>query len=117
MIVVAVILYATLNSDPMGADQLPAIPHIDKLIHAVMFGGLFSAIAFDRYRAGLSIGTKPLLVIAIICAGAGALDEFGQEAMHNGRSADIVELVADCTGIAVAYFTAPPAIRKVVKKR
>jgi len=49
-LVVGVILYATLNSDPVGADRFPAIPHLDKLIHAIMFGGLFSAISFDRRR-------------------------------------------------------------------
>ena len=27
MVVVAAILYATLNSDPVGADDLPQIPH------------------------------------------------------------------------------------------
>ena len=50
MIVIAVILYATLNDNPLGADELPIFPGADKVIHAIMFGGLFSAISFDRFR-------------------------------------------------------------------
>ncbi len=52
MIVIAVILYATLNDNPLGADELPIFPGADKVIHAIMFGGLFSAISFDRFRDG-----------------------------------------------------------------
>ena len=47
----AVIIYATLSSDPIGADELPLIPHIDKIIHFIMMGGFAGAIAFDYYRA------------------------------------------------------------------
>ena len=46
-LVVAVIIYATWLPDPVGAEELPKIPHLDKLIHAVMMGGLASALMFD----------------------------------------------------------------------
>lgn len=115
-IVVAVILYATLNSDPVGADQLPLIPHIDKLIHAVMFGGLFSAICFDYYRAGNALTQIIMLVVAAISICAGGLNELAQGVVDNGRTTEGLDFVADCVGVAVAYITAPPAIRRVVKK-
>ena len=44
MIVIAVILYATLNDNPLGADELPIFPGADKVIHAIMFGGLFLSL-------------------------------------------------------------------------
>ena len=116
MIVVAVILYATLNSDPVGVDDLPVIPHLDKIIHAIMFGGLFAALCFDLYRSGRQLSTGVKVAFAIACAVAGGLDEAGQILMENGRSGDIADWIADCTGIAVAYITAPPAIRRVVKR-
>jgi len=40
MVVAAVILYGTISSDPAGVEHLPMFPGADKLIHAVMFGGL-----------------------------------------------------------------------------
>lgn len=116
MIVVAVILYATLNSDPVGTDKLPPIPNIDKLIHAIMFGGLFSAIIFDRARSGRSNPMRTKLVIAALCLVSGALDEVFQNILENGRQGDIYDFLADFTGILIAFFTAPPAIRAVLRK-
>ena len=51
MLVSVVILYATLVPDPVGVDDLPSLPHVDKLIHAVMFGGLTGAVAFGFVRS------------------------------------------------------------------
>lgn len=116
-IVVCVILYATLNEDPVGADELPLIPHIDKLIHAVMFGGLFAALCFDYYRAGHALRTRAMLCFAAACVCAGILDEIAQTLMENGRSGEPADFAADCLGIAVAWFTAPPAIRRVLRNR
>lgn len=117
MTVIAVIAYATLNSDPLGADEIPHIPHIDKLIHAVMFGGLFSAIVFDRSRAGMGNNTRTYIIISLVCAASGALTEVLQDAMEQGRSGDILDLAADCTGIIVAAFTAPSAIARALRKK
>lgn len=116
MIVVAAILYATLNSDPVGADDLPQIPHLDKLIHAIMFGGLFSAIMFDRMRSHCSDSLAIRIMIAAVCVVCGAVDEIAQNAADNGRSGDIYDFYADIAGIIVAFFAAPPAIRAVLRK-
>ena len=116
MIVVGVIVYATLNSNPVGDYKFPRIPHIDKWIHAIMFGGLFSALAFDYYRAGNMLTKRILITFAIAAACAGAIDECAQAALENGRSAELLDFVGDCFGIFVAYLTAPPAIKRVVKK-
>lgn len=117
MIVMAVILYATLNSDPVGADELPPIPHLDKLIHAIMFGGLFSAIVFDRERSHRSNSSRTRIIIAGVCLLCGAIDEICQNAMHNGREGDIYDFCADAAGIVVAFFAAPPAIRAVLSRK
>lgn len=116
-IVLAVILYATLTSDPIGADDIPPIPHIDKLIHAIMMGGLFSAIVFDLQRSHRSrrVSTRLMVTIALGVMAFGILDEIGQTMMANGRSGEIFDLGADWLGVWIAYFTAPPAIRKVLK--
>lgn len=41
------VLYATLWPDPVGASEVMLFPGADKLIHAIMMGGLASAVLFD----------------------------------------------------------------------
>lgn len=115
--VVAVIVYATLSNDPMPDVEMPLIPHLDKLIHAIMFGGLCGAWYFDLYRAGNPLSTRTKLTVAVICVAAGGLDELMQLYLTSDRAGDILDLVADTVGIAVAYFAAPPAVRAVVRRR
>lgn len=117
MLVIAVIAYATLNSDPVAPD-MTLLPHMDKLIHAIMMGGLLSAVAFDCQRRDRThnVLTPKFLWILFICVAALSIgDEYLQKAMENGRSADILDFVADITGALIALFTAPPVIRAVLK--
>lgn len=115
--VVCVILYATLNDNPIGADELPIFPGADKLIHAIMFGGLFAAITFDRYRDGRGMALKPLLITAAVCVVCGGIDEICQNALTSAREGDVFDFLADCCGIIIAFFAAPPAIRAVLKNK
>lgn len=117
-IVFLVILYATLWPDPAGVDNFPAIPHLDKLIHAIMFGGLAGAIAFDntRSRGLLRPSKKVMLAAAAFSAFTGGAIELLQDLMALGRGCDIYDFIADCTGVVVAFFTAPQAIAAVLKK-
>lgn len=113
----AVVIYATLFPDPVGAEELPPIPHIDKLIHAVMMGGLFGAIVFDTQRCNRDKKLKPrfLVVTALAVTAFSIADEIAQASLIEGRSGDILDLAADWAGIAAAYFLAPPVVRKVLK--
>lgn len=116
-LVVALILYATLAPDPIGAEELPSVPHLDKLIHAIMMGGLFGAIVFDRQRSdrSRSVTKRELYWIAVFVMLFGAVDETVQGLMGLGRSGDIMDLIADWIGTWVAFLVAPPAIRRVLK--
>lgn len=115
-IVLAVIVYATLSNDPIGADELPLIPHIDKLIHAIMMGGLFSAIVFDLCRnERQKLATKRLIGIAVGVMIFCIFDEIAQTTLTDTRSGDPLDLLADWVGIWIAYFAAPPAIKYVLK--
>lgn len=118
-IVIAVILYATLFPDPAGADMLPLVPHIDKLIHAIMFGGLAGALAFDYERTGSRQRPEPrvMLICCCIALAFGGAIELLQGVMDLGRGADLWDFAADAAGVAVAYFTAPPAIKAVLSHR
>lgn len=117
MLVLAVIAYATLHSSPVTPD-MSFIPHIDKLIHAIMMGGLLSAVAFDWQRRNRSrnVLTPKFLWILFACVVVfSCADEILQKAMENGRAADILDFAADTAGALIALFTAPPAIRAVLK--
>lgn len=112
-LVILVIIYATLFPDPAGVDSLPPLPYLDKLIHAIMFGGLAGAIAFDRRRAGFALTHRTMLLCCLGAAAFGAFIEVVQTWMNIGRSGDWFDFLADVVGIVVAYFTAPPAIKSL----
>lgn len=114
---VAVILYATLAPDPVGADELPKIPYVDKLVHAVMFGGLFGALCFDRRRSGALLSRTPLLCFAAAAMAFGCLDEVAQGTLTDGRSAEAADFVADCLGVAIAAASAPPVVNRIFRKK
>lgn len=115
-LVVCVILYGTLSGNPMGNTSLPAIPHIDKIIHAVMMGGLLATFAFDWQRANPDKNLTPSFMWAIFgCILAFSIgDELLQGAIDNGRSGDPFDFLADCIGAAVAVYLAPPVIRGIL---
>lgn len=94
---------------------MPAIPMFDKLVHAVMFGGLCSAWYFDLSRAGYCLTTRTKLLVALACLCAGVCDELLQSLLTTDRTADLCDWLADTTGIVVAFFTAPPAVRALMR--
>ena len=116
-IVLAVILYATLSPDPTGEVPLMLFPYADKLIHAILFGGLTGAIAFDFRRSGRMLTRRLMLSIAVAVAIFGALDECMQAVLTDVRSGDEYDWLADVAGIIVAYFTAPPAVNNLLTKK
>lgn len=118
-IVVCVILYGTLTGNPMGDTYLPAIPHIDKIIHAVMMGGLLATFAFDWQHANPDKVLTPSFLWAVFgCVLAFSIgDELLQGAIDNGRSGDPFDFLADCIGAAVAVYLAPPVIRSILRVR
>lgn len=117
IIVIGVILYATLSSDPLGNSSLPPIPHLDKLIHAVMMGGLLSVFAFDWQHAYPEKPLTPSFLWAVFgCVLAFSIgDELLQGAIDNGRSGDPYDFLADCIGAAVAVYLAPPIIKSILR--
>lgn len=117
MAVVAVILYATLAEHPVPDNDLPLIPHIDKLIHVIMMGGLTGALAFDYQRARRAASVLTVRVMLTIALGVlifSAVDEILQSALTAERSGDPLDLLADAVGILVALPTAPPVIRRIL---
>lgn len=118
LIVLAVILYATLASHPVGVDELPPIPHLDKVIHAVMMGGMLAAIIFDISRYRHRLPSKKTMWILCLCVCALGLAIEGIQAIPIiGRGCDPADFAADCIGALAALWLAPPAISRALHMR
>lgn len=112
------VLYITLSADPAGSRSLPPIPYLDKLIHAVMMGGLSGAFAFDLARSTQkgSVTTKQMLIIVLSVMAFSIADEWAQQTFTDTRSSELGDLAADWLGCWVAYFTAPQAVKATLRK-
>lgn len=117
-LVVLVILYATWLPHPLPDSEIPPIPHIDKLIHAIMMGGLAAAIMFDWYRGTRTriLSTRAIILFTAIAMGFSVIDEVVQGLLPIGRPSDPLDLIADWVGCIIAAFAAPPAIRSVLRR-
>lgn len=119
-IVLAVIIYATWVPHPLPDTDIPPIPHIDKLIHAVMMGGLAGAMMFDYHRADprrRPLTPRIIILFTAVAMGFSVIDEVVQGLLPIGRPSDPLDLLADWAGCLVAAFAAPPAVRAVTKPR
>ncbi|MCM1519335.1 MAG: VanZ family protein [Lachnoclostridium sp.] len=107
IVLVGVILYLTLAPDPLGAEDIPAFPGADKVVHAIMFGTLSLIIALDRFMIGRNDKAIVLIIIAVMVSIAGGIIEILQQASAIGRSGDIWDFAADTAGafLGVWAFT------------
>ena len=121
-LVIALVLWLTLAPDPAPDVPISALfgPYTDKLVHAIMMGGITGAIIFDYKRRQPGAPrrmTKAALaalgIAMIIFSGA---DEYAQGAMGLGRTPDIWDFAADLTGVAVALLTAPAVCNALLRK-
>lgn len=117
MITLAVVLYATLWPDPAGADDVMIFPGADKLIHAIMMGGLLSAILFDKRRSGSLLTNKYITYAAGIIIIFSVFDEVAQSLMGLGRSSDFLDFLADAGGVILASLLAPPVINRIFRHK
>lgn len=122
MLVLSIILYGTLSSHPLGDEKLPAIPHIDKLIHFLMMGGLVAAILFDLrrhvFRSAEDTFRLRLSPYIILCVALGVIafsifDEWLQGQLSIGRPSEIYDGIANIMGIIVASVSAPAVLKRM----
>lgn len=115
MITLGVVLYATLWPDPTGSVGAGFFPGADKLIHAIMMGGLLGAIIFDRRRSGKRLTVKFVVYSALCLTLFSAVDEIAQHYMNLGRTWDIMDFGADCGGLIIATLSAPPVVNRIFR--
>lgn len=125
----ATVLWLTLAPQPLPDLDVPSFEGLDKVVHAVMMGGLTRAFMFDWRRCGRwnlrksNAGRQHMLtpgVIIVIClcmAVFSAADEWAQGALGMGRASDFYDWIADMVGIIMAALTAPAAITALLEGR
>lgn len=121
IIVTAAILWLTLAPHPVGDNEIELFPGADKIIHALMMGGLAFTALFDFARKGTWRNIRKITpaiaaTVAFTCIIFSCIDEWGQGAMNLGRSSDPFDLVADIAGIILAAAIAIPLIRKLLPR-
>ena len=111
-VIMAVIMVLTL----MPSSDVPSvsIPHIDKLVHFLMFGGLSSVILMDYSRFRRHLGWSQWIVIASLSAAIGGLIELLQDYMEMGRGAEWNDFIADTLGAFLLPLCFLPFLRGLV---
>ncbi len=115
-IVVAAILYLTLVPRPLPPDMDMDIPGLDKLVHAIMFGGLAGTSVIDyAYRGNHRFSSVSFRAVAVICALSalfGGAIEIAQDLMGMGRGGDWLDFIADIAGAAIGSLAAAGILGK-----
>ena len=80
--------------------------HIDKIVHVFAFAvlSLSISIAFTKLRLFSYKIPVLMLVILVSCTGFGTILEIIQGELVDGRTADFLDIVADCVGSALAFI-------------
>lgn len=116
VVVSIAILYLTLVPRPVPDDMIPPIPGLDKIVHALMFGGLAGAIVLDRTRRHGCSRLRPLASLAaVIAMAAGGVIELLQGAMGMGRGMEVTDFIADGIGAWLGAVTAVALSRKLFR--
>ena len=113
VVVSLAILYLTLVPRPLPDVDIPLFPGVDKLVHAIMFGGLAGAVVLDwsRWRGMVSLSVRSIVVAALVSTLAGGLIELLQLVMAMGRGCELWDFVADGVGAIIGAWVARPVAR------
>lgn len=116
-VVILTILWLTLAPHPLPEADVALFPHVDKFVHAVMFGGLVFAMVVDRElwrnRRYHLTGRMPrkgigsLLCFVVTATMLGGVIELLQAWMGMGRGGDPVDFLADGAGATLSALVSP----------
>ncbi|MCM1377827.1 MAG: translocation/assembly module TamB [Clostridium sp.] len=99
-LVVIAILWLTLAPRPLGETDFNLFEGVDKVVHALMFGGLTVTLLFDwsRKRNWANIPVIKAILFSIGSMLFGVAIESLQEAMNLGRGFEYADMTADGIG-------------------
>ena len=103
MVGLAILVLSLLPGGPGGFTFL-GIPHFDKVGHFGMYGIWGYLLALSMKKPGEP--HPPFLRPVLIGAGVGILLEFGQRWMHQGRSFEVADMLANALGALIGAWKA-----------
>lgn len=117
---VLLLLYLTLVPKPLPDTGLK-FPHADKVVHAVMFGGIYFCLVLDflrrraRFHQSLVMPLSVDVIFALISIALGGAIELLQGSLAMGRSCDIFDFYADAAGVVIFFTFSKSVIRKLLR--
>ncbi len=117
LVVLVAILYLSLAEQPIDPDRIRLFKGADKVVHGCMYLALVWVGCFDSYRwAGRRVLIQWIFV-PLAAMMLGGVMEILQGAMTTGRTADVIDFVANCCGTVIGLLLAvafvPRAYRRV----
>lgn len=113
------ILYLTLVPRPLPDNDIN-VPGLDKVVHAVMFGGLVYVAGIDlsrmRRRCYRQLPVGRAVCVAVAAALLGGVIEIAQYAMNMGRGGDFYDFLADMAGAAAGIWLSMKSIATWTKQ-
>ncbi len=78
---------------------------IDKLIHIIAFAilALSISITLSKLRVLIDFNYRLMALIFVVCAIYGTILELLQQELRMGRSAELLDIVADCVGVLFGF--------------
>lgn len=106
LLVVAAILYLSL-ARTSAPDDMPQIPHADKIVHFIMYLGVMLAFYLDVYRQSLSQKSfrRRLVWGLFLCVVFGGVVELLQMYCTTYRTGDWWDWVADALGVLAGAWS------------
>jgi VanZ family protein len=80
------------------------IPHLDKIIHNIIFFSLSASLYIWLAAAFPPIKKKGVIVMILILVGYGIAIEFIQDNLIEGRSFEIKDILADTSGCLIFFI-------------
>jgi VanZ family protein len=96
----AAIFVMSSSPQPLGIQSLP--PFVDKIIHAVVFGGFSLTIWTALRRSAPRVPAARLSLLAVLIAVLYGLSDEVHQSLVPGRDMDALDLVADGIGACLA---------------
>ena len=78
---------------------------IDKVVHIVTFSilSLSTSITLSKLRVLIDTNYRLMTLILVVCTIFGTILEFLQQELRVGRSAELLDIVADCIGVLLGF--------------
>lgn len=102
---ILIVAYLSLDPNPLGDNDFHLFPGADKVAHFLMYLVTACIFIFDHAKFKLPHHTKLDMELLFMCCAMllGLLMEIGQLVLSNGRSYDLLDLIANCLGAAMGF--------------